>query len=366
MTKGVSMRKRFEIIFHHGQGLSIRAIALKVGAGSTAVSHWINNYRGGGDLSEKPKSGRPPTYTLAHAKSARTLLLKPGFGSLAHAAKALQGVGKTTAVMSKSSLLRLLREGEKRGWKRIVPDLSRPSAALTEAQKAARVQFATDNLARSWDNVMFTDRKRFYFRYPGCCVNSTQWRVVGTKLVAHRVSRPYCANIYLGITKYGPTQLVFVAGTSKRDSEFLTKRGKAAKSITAAEYRSVLTDHLLPQGQKLMEGHGWRKWVFQQDNDPTHRAAADVIREYSRRHATCITLLPRWPAHSPDLSLIENGWAYLQRELDRSGCKRFDTWLAKLQELVRAVPQAWLTKAYKGMTARLKDAIKGGGDMTGH
>lgn len=366
MTKTITLRKRIAIIFYHGKGLSVRSIGRLVGAGSTTVSHWINDYKQGGDLSEKPRSGRPPTYTLAHAKSARTLLLKPGFGGLARAAKALQGVGKTTAVMSKSTLLRLLREGEKRGWKRIVPDLSRPSAALTEAQKATRMLFAKDNLARSWDNVMFTDRKRFYFRYPGCCVNSTQWRVVGTKLVAHRVSRPYCANVYLGITKYGPTQLVFVAGTSKRDSEFLTKRGKAAKSITAAEYRSVLTDHLLPQGQQLMEGKGWRRWVFQQDNDPTHRVAADVIREYNKSHATSITLLPSWPAHSPDLSLIENGWAYLQRELDRSGCKKFDTWLARLQELVRAVPQAWLDKAYLGMRARLEEAITRGGDMTRH
>lgn len=366
MTRGLPMRKRIEIIFHHGQGWSIRAIAQKVGAGSTAVSHWIKDYEEGGDLCEKPRSGRPPTYTLAHAKYARTLLLKPGFGGLAHAARALQGVGKATAVMSKSTLLRLLKEGEKRGWKRIVPDISKPSAALTEAQKATRVQFAKDNLARSWDNVMFTDRKRFYFRYPGCCVNSTQWRVVGTKLVAHRVSRPYCANVYLGITKYGPTQLVFVAGTSKRDSEFLTKKGKAAKSITAAEYMSVLTDHLLPQGQKLMEGHAWRTWVFQQDNDPTHRAASGVIKEYNMVHTTNITLLPGWPAHSPDLSLIENGWAYLQRELDRSGCKRFDTWLAKLQELVRAVPKEWLIKAYLGMTARLDEAITRGGDMTRH
>ena len=344
----------------------MRDIAKAVGAGSTTVSHWIKNYTTGGDLSEKPRSGRPHTYNLAHAKAARTLLLKPGFGGLAHAAKVLQGMRRTTAVMSKSTLLRLLREGEKRGWKRIVPDVSKPSAALTEAQKAARVRFATDNLARSWDNVMFTDRKRFYFRYPGCCVNSTQWRVVGTKVVAHKVSRPYCANVYLGITMYGPTQLVFVAGTNKRDSQFLTKKGKAARSITAAEYRSVLFDHLLPQGCALMAGHKCRKWVFQQDNDPTHRAAADVIAEYNSRHRTRITLLPGWPAHSPDLSLIENGWAYLQRELDMSGCKRFDTWLARLQELVEAVPQAWLTKAYMGMTARLEEAISRGGDMTRH
>lgn len=366
MTKSLPMRKRIEIIFHHGQGLSIRGIAKAVRAGSTTVSHWIKNFTAGGDLSEEPRSGRPHTYTLAHAKAARTLLLKPGFGGLAHAAKVLQGVHRTTAVMSKSTLLRLLREGEKKGWKRIVPDVSKPSAALTEAQKAARVRFATDNLARSWDNVMFTDRKRFYFRYPGCCVNSTQWRVVGTKLVAHRVSRPYCANVYLGITKYGPTQLVFVAGTNKKDSEFLTKKGKAAKSITAAEYKSVLIDHLLPQGQRLMKGHRCHKWVFQQDNDPTHRDAANVIMEYNMSHNTHITLLPSWPAHSPDLSLIENGWAYLQRELDKSGCKTFDKWLARLQELVRAVPQAWLTKAYMGMTARLEEAITRGGDMTRH
>lgn len=366
MTKGLTMRQKICIIYYHGRGLSYAEIGKMVDASKSAVKHWVDDFNAGGDLSEKPKPGRRPTYNLSHANDARTRLIMPGFGGLAHAARALHKDHKTPTVMSKSTLHRLLQQGVKLGWKPIVPDRSRPSTALTQTQKQARLQFANDNLSRNWDNVMFTDRKRFYFRYPGCCVNTVQWRVVGTKVVARRVSRPYCANVYLGITKYGPTELVFVAGSSKRESQFFTKMGSPAKNITASEYHSVLAEHLLPQAQRLMGANGKRDWVFQQDNDPTHRAAAGVIEQYNRRHATSITLLPNWPAHSPDLSPIENGWAYLQRELDKSGCKTFDAWLARLQQLVSSVPKAWLANAFQGMTARLQDTIGRGGDKTRH
>jgi len=332
------MRKKIEIIFQHGKGLSYSDIGEQVKASKSAVKHWVDNYNAGGDLSEKSKPGRPPTYTQTHAQQARALLLQHGSGGLAQAARALKRAGNTKTWMGKSTLHRLLREGMKMGMQPIVPDRSRPSAALTQAHKQARLLFATSNLSRDWDNVMFTDRKRFYFLYPGCCLNTVQWRVVGTRLEARRLSRPCCANVYLGITKYRPTQLAFVAGSSKRESGFFTKSGSPARSITASEYKSVLTEHLLPQGQQLMRVNGHRAWVFQQDNDPTHRAAADVIKEHNRGRTTSITLLPSWPAHRPDLSHIENGWAYLQRELDKAGCKTLDTWLAKLKQLVSSVP----------------------------
>lgn len=341
-------------------------ISETVGVSVGAVRNWIKNFEEGGDLSEAPKSGRPRTYDLTLARKARALLLGQGFGGLAQAAIALHRAGKTPNVMSKSTLLRLLEEGESKGWRPIVPDRSGPSQALSPAQQQARLDFATDNITRVWDNVMFTDRKRFYFRYPGCSVSSVQWRVVGTRVEVQKVSRAYCANVYLGMTKWGCTKLVFVAGSSKQEHKFLTKKGSPARNITAAQYQEVLTDHLLPQGQALMEAHRQRVWWFQQDNDPSHRAAAGVITEFNKEEKTRIRLLPNWPAHSPDLSLIENGWAYLQRELDKAGCKTFNLWVKKLQQLVSSVPQQWLDNAYAGMTARLHETINKGGDRTRH
>lgn len=361
------MATRVKIIYYFGKDdYSPKMIALEVGVSVSCVRHWIKNYLQGLALSVKPKSGRPRQYTLEHAKQARAMLLRKGFGGLGQAAKALHRAGKTPTLMSKSTLLRLLKEGEEQGWRPIVPDTSTPSRALTEAQKQARLNFARENIDRKWDNVMFTDRKRFYFRFPGCSVTTPQWRLVGTKVEVSKVSRAYCANVYLGMTKWGCTKLVLVAGSSTKEAQYLTKQGKRARNITAAEYSEVLTQHLLPQGQAIMSAHRQRNWWFQQDNDPTHRAAAAIISGHNQLQGTAIKLLPNWPAHSPDLSLIENGWAWLQRELDRAGCKTFKLWLKKLKQLVRSVPQAWLDHAYAGMAGRLEETIRLGGDKTGH
>lgn len=367
MPAAVTMHQRVQIVYLFGQkDQTPQTIAETVGVSVNCVNHWVKNAREGGDLSERRRSGRPREYSLQTAKLARAMLLREGFGGLAQAARALHRAGKTTRLMSRSTLLRLLREGECRGWRPIVPDRSRPTAALKQTTKQARLRFARENLSRDWDNVMFTDRKRFYFRYPGCHVDTVQWRFVGSRVRREIVSTAQCANVYLGMTKFGCTKPVLVAGSSDKVHTFLTKKGSPAKNITASEYKEVLTKHLLPQGQLLMRRNGQRSWVFQQDNDPTHRDAAAIIREYNQESNTRIKFLPSWPPHSPDLSLIENGWAWLQRELDRAGCRTFKSWLRKLEQLISSVPQEWLDHAYAGMTGRLLDTISLGGDKTRH
>ena len=51
--------------------------------------------------------------------------------------------------------------------------------------------------------------------------------------------------------------------------------------------------------------------VFQQDGDGTHRAK--VVQQHFKKQK--YSLLP-WPAHSPDLSPIENIWADLKKRLE--------------------------------------------------
>jgi hypothetical protein len=189
---------------------------------------------------------------------------------------------------------------------------------------------------------------------------------MGHRREVHRFNGYLCVNVYLGITRFGTTALVPVAGSSKHKTYHFTKQGKVARNITAAEYDEVLRRHLLPKGQELMTKAGHREWTFQQDNDPTHRAARDVIVKYNRQHVTSINLLPSWPPHSPDLSPIENLWAHLQRQLDKAGCKHFKSWLATLKKLATSVGAEWLEHAYAGMPGRIQDVIAKGGDKTNH
>lgn len=366
MVKAVSPRQRTEIVSLHQAGFSQAAIARQVGVGRQAVRHWTSNWDGGGDLQEKPRRGRPPVLSVRAKRFARKQLKTPGFGGLGHAAKELHSRGYTDIVVHRSTLSRMLGEPAMKVPTRLEPDRRPPTYALTEHDKARRLAFARANENRDWTNTMFTDRKRFYFRFPGSKVSAVQWHERGERRQVLKPTNPQCVNVYMGITQYGPTGAIVVAGSSKHKSTFLTKAGKPPKNITGDEYKHVMEDHLLPKGQALMHSASHRSWWFQQDNDPTHRAAAECIETYNKVSKTHIQLLPDWPPHSPDLNLIENVWADVQSKLDQIGYKTFDQFQAALMDLLEKVDQRWCEAAFAGMHNRIQETIQAQGGRINH
>lgn len=364
--KAVTARQKIEIVLGLERGKSQRQIATAVQLSRGAVRTWVKEWKQGGDMDTKHKSGRPQLLSQRAKLYARRLLKQPGFGGLAKAARALKAAGFTTTVVSASTLSRMLKEPLMMRPTRLVADRSRPARALTHLDTTRRLEFAKANTQRSWDNVMFTDRKRFYFRYPGSSVPRVQWHEQGHRRVVFSVNRPMCVNVYMGITKYGTTDPVFITGTSKQPTTFMTRGGNPARNITIAEYKTVMEKHLLPQGRLLMKAHGHTIWWFQQDNDPAHTHALSTIQEYNRSSTIKVKLLPKWPPHSPDLSLIENVWAVVQEQIDKLGCKSFPVFKSKLRMLLKCVPQPWLVKAYTGMPKRIQQVVNLEGGKTKH
>jgi hypothetical protein len=213
---------------------------------------------------------------------------------------------------------------------------------------------------------MFTDRKKFHFNYPGAKVSLSAWVVQGEERRAYTVNHASCVNVYAGVTKYGMTAMHVVAGTTGHKSSYLNKKGSGARNITAMEYKDVLTKTLLPKGRQIFAAQGISDWVFQQDNDPTHKVAHDVVATYNHKHACNVSLLPSWPPSSPDLSLIENVWAYLQARMNAKGCKTFAEFKSELKKEMKAVPQSYTKKLFAGMQRRLQECINKEGNLTKH
>jgi hypothetical protein len=90
--------------------------------------------------------------------------------------------------------------------------------------------------------------------------------------------------------------------------------------------------------------------------------AGDVVREYNKANRASTSMLPCWPASSPDLLLIENVRAFLGARIDALGCKIFSDYQAALVAEFKAVPQDFSKRLYAGMQKRLQDCIdKDGG-----
>lgn len=275
---------------------------------------------------------------------------------------------KNLALKTKVHRTTLMRAVKQKAAEQGTPmffDWRMPKQELTTLNKQQRVAFARANLKRNWDMVMFTDRKRFYFRYPGTAV-SPCWSIRGTRREAYRPSAPSCFNVYLGITVHGVTACHAVSGTTnKKGPNYYTQRGVPAKNITSQEYYSVLMKILLPEGKRLFRN---APWILQQDGDRSHSVASkSAVDAYNKIfHESHISILPQWPANSPDLSPIENLWAVVQAKADATGCQAFREYQNSVVTIIKNTPLAHLSNYFKSMKGRLKKCIEKGGSRIDH
>ena len=99
--------------------------------------------------------------------------------------------------------------------------------------------------------------------------------------------------------------------------------------------------------------------VFQQDNDPKHKAI--IVSQWFQNNAVSVV---SWPSQSPDLNPIENLWSEVERRLKGRKYK-------EPNGLFNAVAQAWATiekdrleKLVESMPRRCKAVIDAGGYAT--
>lgn len=326
------------------------------------VKRWVKRWQSTGTVRAGKSTGRKRVVGASAAEAALDLLVSGDQVTSGQVAQALHTGGLVPRLVHKSTIIRHAKAVAKQQGEPIHPVRSAPVKGLGEGSRCKRVCFARSNKARCWSNVMFTDRKRFLFSYPGVPVKGVQWVRRGQQRQALRVNHPQSVNVYAGITKYGVTSCHLVAGTTGMRSAFITKRGQPSKSITGSEYKFVLEHTLLPDGARIFSGHGISTWHLQQDNDPAHvRAAPDVVASYNNKRGTHISLLQHWPPNSPDLSPIENVWAYVQAKVNARGCKTFLEFQQAVLDEVQGVPSKMLSNLYSSMPRRMAQCLEAQG-----
>jgi hypothetical protein len=107
-------------------------------------------------------------------------------------------------------------------------------------------------------------------------------------------------------------------------------------------------------------------WVLQQDNDPTHKKASQIAVGLwnTKYHGSTVKLTKFWPPNSPDLSPIENVWAWVQTKVDKVGCQNFKELKACVFETLKKVPRRMLNNLFRSMKDRLKECKDKKGEKT--
>lgn len=135
-----------------------------------------------------------------------------------------------------------------------------------------------------------------------------------------------------------------------------------SKNITTQWYRAVFLNTFLPCGNKLFSVKGTSNWELQQDNDPTHKPAMDVVKYWGIRHSSSPSTLEDWPPSSPDLSIIENCWAYVQRRLDAQVNKTFKDFKAAAVYEVQHIPSSMFRKCFRIMPKTVAKVLELNGE----
>ena len=353
-----------ELITHlHRRGHSYSRIAADLKISRSTVSYWVNK---GTTCLGRDRQPRVVSHVLvgkAAASRAADLLMSGDQGGTRFVAQQLHKEGLVDRPPSRQTVARAAKSSAKAAGKPLVFKRGRPVKGLTPRNKQLRVAFCRANMKRDWDKVMFTDRCKFSFRFPGSRVGCGRWVTRGgrNQHSVYMPNHPQVYNVYGGITVHGATVLMPVTGTSGLRTRYKNKKGVESKNITAAEYTDIVGRGLLPAGDGVFASAYQRKWVLQQDGDPTHRAARAVVQKHNRQGMSEVEILANWPGNSPDLSPIENVWAIVDRKVAMKGCKTFEEFKREVDKAFRRIPKGTLSNLFKSVPKRLRLCVENEG-----
>lgn len=316
------------------------------------LNRWIAKADRGEPMGHLSKPGRPRKLTAADLAVLRQAGAKRETGTSSKAAAALQAIRGT--VISKSTAWRALTSNKHafRVYRRV--------PMLSAAQKAKRRAFSHAWRNLDWNRVMFTDSKYF-------TADSSSRRVGHYRPVAappETVGKPKNQaswHVYMGVTAFGVTKMVFVTGGSKRNTACFRHDGKLCRGVCSREYRKDVLPVFKSEGARLFSQHNRRSWFLQQDGARIHQTKDSIAQAEQCAPAG---LLQPWPPSSPDLSPIENVWAMMAADMAHLPVTKTKNDLrCQLEQVAAGLTAERVAPLFDSMKRRLKDCLLLGGEI---
>lgn len=308
-------------------GQSNRAIAKRIGRGETVVRNFLKKGENYG-IRKKNKGNSKIT------NRERNRIIQLGEAGELDSSGIKKELGLSITTRRVSQILR--------GSGHMVYTKKAKKPNLTPRHVQARLDFARNHMSwkREWNNVIFSDEKKFNLDGPDCC--AYYWHDL-RKDPQVKLSR-----------NFGGGSLMVWAAFSRRGK---TPIATITTRMKSENYVELLDSVLIPFTEDVMEN----EFVFQQDNAAIHVSKASK-QWFLERDIPVMD----WPARSPDLNPIENLWGILARRV-YSGGRQFGSVReleAAVREEWRKIPLTMLQNLVDSMPKRIYETILKNGKQT--
>lgn len=225
----------------------------------------------------------------------------------------------------------------------------RKGQQLTNQNKRVRLTRCRELVRRAagseWETILFTDEKLFTVEQVFNHQNDRIWSAeapASTRMVQRR-QKPKALMVWGGICASGKTPLIFIE--------------EGVKINSSVYRRDILEAVVLPWSQRHF---GDRKWIFQQDSAPAHKARES--QEWCKAHFPDFITSREWPPYSPDLNPMDYSvWSILETRACATPHSSLDSLReALLLEWARITPKE-TRRIAENFTTRLKLCIKARG-----
>ena len=322
---------------------SERRAAARLGCHVDTVKRAVRRFEEAGTVMDKPRSGRPAALVGEEVER----LLYRGLEQKKQCAQLAADLDRELNIRVSAQTVR--RKLVSLGCRSLVP----PTKPLLSPQHiAARLAFAKKwRRQGSWDNVVVTDSTYISLGGGGRRRGQREWVRPGCKPQPRQVSKTtvFRLHVYAGVSKHGRTPLFPTLGTTGMRGD--------SKGVTQQVYMTLLDRQLLPACKQLVARGHYRTWVFQQDNASPHSAKA--TRDFLDNQPPEMKVM-EWPACSPDLSVIENMWGWLQQQVDelqRTEVLTADNFRTHVEVIWNNMPDRVHKKMWDSISTRMAQCV---------
>lgn len=325
MTPSPQQQRRDRLQWLHDSGITdTKTLCQMTGLGRASVFRLKRKMVDEKTVSRKPGSGRRPILQSDDRRRLAQLAHKHDRLSNRRLGKLMQDKGSPP--VSRFTIGRTL---VKQGFRRLKP---RPRPELTARHKAARLAWCLENRNRDWSNVIITDESKFQF-----------YSNVRKLLCKKRKDA--------GKPKFGPSRMVWGGIAMRGNTTLALIKG----TVDSLKYQEILDHHLTPTMSVLYPDG----YVLQQDNAPCH-----VSRSSKAWLESEGIEVMKWPANSPDLSVIENVWGWMKNELGMMSECNTDEWERRIIDLWDNLSHEYLKSLFDSIPGRIEQCIEREGGYT--